>query len=282
MMSKQIFVTGASGNIGRSLVQFLLARGERIKAATRYPTEYPARPGVEPVVFDFDQPDTYATALRNTDRMVLMPRGLDLERCTTAMPLLEQAKVMGMQHVVLISGMGTEECVEFPDYYQLEQYLQASGLAYTILRPTWFMTLFIRGFFHPKERTRLCVPMGTSQFSIIDPFDIGKVAAVTLTESGHKNNVYTLTGHQCLNLHEYAVIMAKTVDSKIYYDPITETQQRVIYQRRGMSAEQIDYMMWFFAATRAGLYATVTTTVADLLGQPPTTLEQFATKHVQA
>lgn len=281
-MSKPILITGATGNIGQKLVRLLLARGECIKAATRYPTQYPATAGVEPVLFDFDQPETYTAALQNTERMVLMPRGLDLAPCTTAIPLLKEAKALGVEQIVLISGMGVEKIAKFPGHYQLEQAVEASGLAYTILRPTWFMSMFIQGLSHPRKRTQLCAPLGTAPLTFIDTADIAEVAAVTLTEGGHHNQVYTLTGAQALSLQECAAIISQAVGCSIIYDPVTDAEMSAIYQRGGMSAIAIDYMMWFFAAARAGLYATVTPTVAELLGRPPITLAHFAANHADA
>ena len=281
-MSKPILVTGASGNIGRVLVRLLLERGEPVKAATRHPGHYPTGLGVDVVDFDFDQPQTYAPALAGTDRLLLMPRGLDLEPCATAAPLLEQAKASGVRHVVLISGFGVERLVEYPGHFQLEKLVQSTGLEYTILRPTWFMTLLIRGLNLPRQRNRLCPPVGEARLSFIDTDDIAAAAAVCLTEPGHWGQIYAMTGDEIVNFDECAEIIAQNAGCQMRYEPATEDEMREIYARVGMMSPSIEYMMWYFAAVRAGWYEIVTPTVAELLGRRPTTLAQFAKKNAPA
>ena len=278
-MSKPILVTGATGNIGRVLVRLLLERGESVKAATRHPGQYPTGFGVDVVDFDFDRPETYAPALAGADRLLLMPRGLDLEPCITAAPLLEQAKASGVRHVVLISGFGVERLVEHPGHFQLEKLLQSTGLEYTILRPTWFMNLLIRGLNLPRQRNRLCPPVGEARLSFIDTDDIAAVAAVCLTGSGHWGQIYAMTGDEIVNFDECAEIIAQNAGCEMRYEPATEAEMREIYARVGMMPPSIDYMMWYFSALRAGWYEIVTPTVAELLGHRPTTLAQFAKKH---
>ncbi|MGR9105469.1 MAG: NAD(P)H-binding protein [Gammaproteobacteria bacterium] len=278
-MSGSILITGATGSIGRCLVRLLAERGESVKAATRDPARYAGSSGAEPVTFDFDRPETYSDALAGVDRMVLMPRGLDLQPCATAIPLLEKAKASGVRHVVLLSGLAADQMVEYPGHYQLENWLLNSGLDYTFLRPTWLMSMLIRGLRFPRQPDRLCPPVGEARLSFIDSDDIAAVAAVCLTEPGHQERIYTLTSDQLLNFHDCAAIISKYAACEMHYLPATEHEMRDWYARAGLNSEEIDYMMWIFNSVRAGWYETVSPNVSELLGRSPVKLEQYVAKH---
>ncbi len=280
-MSNKILVIGAMSNVGRPLIKFLTNKGEYIKAATRNPSLYPATLGVEAITFDFDKPETYMPALEGTNRLVLMPRGLDTEPETTAIPLIDQAIKMGIHYIVLISGIAIEE-MEKEGYglLSLEKYLISSGIDYTILRPSWFMSLFIRGFINPKQKDRICLPVEYAKISFIDPYDVAAVTASTLIETGHQGKTYTLTGSEALSLQECADIISQGVEYNIPYIPITEDEMRHEYKTWGqMSSKQIEYMMWFFKGVREGWYTDIYSSVSEIIKREPITFKQFVEKN---
>jgi uncharacterized protein YbjT (DUF2867 family) len=281
-MSNKILVIGATGNVGHPLVNLLKNKGERIKAATRNPTKYPTTPGVEAIAFDFDKPETYRPALEGANRVVLMPRGLDTKPETTTIPLIDQAIKMGIRHIVLISGIGTEK-MEGKGYGLLETYLMTSGIDYTILCASWFMSLFIRGFINPQQKDRIALPVGDTQISFIDPYDVAAVTATTLIEAGYQRKLYNLTGSQALTLHECAEILSKVVGYNIQYIPITDHEMRDEYRMMGkMSKEQIEYMMWFFKGIREGWYTEISPSVSEIIGREPITFKQFVERNADA
>lgn len=278
-MSNNILVVGATGNLGPPLVELLVDKGERVKAATRKPDKYPERPGVAYVKFDYDTPSTYGPALEDANRIVLIMGGLDVTPERMALPLIDQAQQMGIEHIVFMSGMNAEQTGAhwFP---RIETYLMASGIDFTILRPGWFMSLFIQGRSGPHE---ISLPLGDAKVSFIHPHDISAVAAAAITEEEHRGKIYTLSGSQPLTSKEGVDIISRATGIDLHYIPISDETMREKYQKyleKGrMTAQQIEYMMIAYQAGRDGLYSIVSPDVEDVLGRPPHTLEQFAAKN---
>ncbi len=135
-----ILVTGATGTVGREVARLLGARGLPVRAALRDPGRaddaMPA--GVAPVPFDFGRPETYDLALRGVEALFLMrpPAITDTRRYVD--PLIATARAAGVRRVVFLSVLGAERLPVVP-HRRIERSLEASGMAYTFLRPSFFM-----------------------------------------------------------------------------------------------------------------------------------------------
>ena len=144
-MSEKILVIGSTGNVGTHLVQLLAEEGQAVKAATRQPQNYPVRMKVEAVKFEYEDSSSYAPALEGVDRVFLLAKTTDPEPQNTLNPFIDAAVKAGVRHVVLMTAKGAEQS-EDAGLRKVEKHLIASGLAYTILRPSWFMQNFYPGF----------------------------------------------------------------------------------------------------------------------------------------
>lgn len=276
-MSKHILVIGATGNVGRSLVPFLVERGEVVKAATRQPEAYPSQAGVTAVSFDYDQPHTYAPALAGVDRLFLIAKGADPAPQKTVNPLIDAAKAAGVNHIVLMTAMGVEQAEEI-GLRQVERHLIASGVPYTILRPNWFMQNFSTGFIYPiLQQGGIYLPAGEAATSQIDTRDIAAVAAAALTDPGrHAGQEYPLTGPEPLTYAQTAAILTEVAGQPITYVPISEEEMAQALSGAGWEPGQVGLMLGLFQAVRAGYAAPVSPAVADILGREPIAFSQFA------
>ncbi len=149
-----ILVVGASGTLGRVLVAGLLDRGEQVRALTRDPSRIPA-PGAEVVVADFRDTAAVERAMTGCDVVVLAahgfvgPRGISPETIDRAANIaaIERAAAAGVRHIVLLSAYGAGprhpmslHRAKFAAERALKaSALKASGLTWTIIRPTPFL-----------------------------------------------------------------------------------------------------------------------------------------------
>ncbi len=132
-----ILVTGATGTVGCEVARLLGAHGLPVRAALRDPGgAVPA--GVAPVPFDFGRPETYDLALRGVEALFLMrpPAITDTRRYVD--PLIAAAREAGVRRVVFLSVLGAERLPVVP-HRRIERSLEASGMAHTFLRPSFFM-----------------------------------------------------------------------------------------------------------------------------------------------
>ncbi|MCT8140317.1 SDR family oxidoreductase [Anaerobacillus sp. CMMVII] len=278
-MSGSILVTGATGNIGYHVVLELAAKKEKIRVAVRNPKkekETFAGLEVDLVEFDFLNPDTYEKALEGVKKVFLI-RPPQLAKPKQEMQpfinLLIQKKI---EQIVFVSLMGVEKNPIVP-HRKIEDMIRESGIAYTFLRPGFFMQNL--NTTHREDiavRNELFMPVGFAKTSFIDTRDIASVAAVCLTEDGHLWRSYTLTGNKAIDYYEVAEILSKTLERKIEYkNPgIFEFRRTII--KRGTKKEFANVMTMLYVLTRLGTAEKVTSEVEKILRRPPISFEQYA------
>lgn len=284
MTTHKILIIGASGNIGHTLVRLLAEKGQLVKAATRHPNNYTAQAGVEAVAFDYVQSQSYGPALAGVDSVFAIPKNADAEAQNTLNPFIDAAKAAGVKHFVLGTAMGVDQAPPDLGYRQVELHLISSGLDYTILRPNWFMQNFNPGFILPmiQQGGAIYLPAGEALVSFIDTHDIAAVAATVLTQPGHAGKEYTLTGGAALNYTDAAAVISKAAGREIRYAPISDQTMRESLTAAGWWPNQVDLMIGLFYGVRQGWSAPVIPTLAELLGRPAITFEQFAAANAEA
>ena len=213
-----ILVTGATGNVGAEIVRLLVEQGYPVKAAMRDVQGAEERFGegtdlIDYVSFNFGRPETYEAAFRGVKAMFLMrpPAVADASKLNAA---VDAAKVAGVQHVVFLSLQGVEKNPVVP-HAKTEKYLKSSGLTYTFLRASFFMQNLDTT--HRKdiaEYGEIFVPAGRGKTSFIDVRDIAAVAVKALTEEGHENRAYELTGADALDYFQVADIFTEVLNQR--------------------------------------------------------------------
>jgi uncharacterized protein YbjT (DUF2867 family) len=279
MIHEPILVVGATGAVGSELANQLHHKGERVRGATRNPTSASRRlgSGVEYVEFDLERPETYATALAGVKRVFLIARPGDDHSDRLAIPLLDEMKRQNVRHVVDLSAYGAETRDDFA-LRKIEKHLEASGMAFTHLRPNWFMQVFASGplLAGIHSCAAIAIPAADAKISYIDVRDIAAAAVVALTTDGHANKAYTLTGPQSLGHDEIAHEISSAIGKAIRYVPISEDDARKAILSAGLSSERTERLLGFYRLVRAGACAPVSLDVESILGRPSITFERFA------
>ncbi len=274
-MTDKILVLGATGNVGKPLVSTLLARGEKVKAASR---SGHAVEGAEGVAFDFFNPESYGPAFENVDRVfVLLPTG-SMQPREMITPLIDCAKARNIK-VVFQSVLGADADDAIP-YRQIEIALENSGLPYVILRPNWFSNNFHTFWKAGIDQGQIALPAGEGKTSFIDARDIAECAASALTRDEFNGKAYDLTGPQALSYTEAAVVLSQALGKPITYTPVSDEAFIAMLTGAGVPEDYAGFLASIFYPVREGWTSAVTGAVEELTGNLPWSLSSYAKDHL--
>ncbi len=267
-----ILITGASGNVGSEVAKCLTQKNIPFLSTTHRREEA----NTEKVYFDFEQADTFLPALKGVEKLFLIrpPQISDAKRYF--LPLVQAAKQQDVKHIVFLSVLGVEN-IKFVPHAKIEQYIREAGIPYTFLRPSFFTQNIVNqhGDELRKDNT-LYVPAGKGKTSFIDVRDIGEIGAKCLTEYGHRNHAYTLTGSEALTYYDVANIFSEETGRTITYTHPTLWQFRKHMLAKGVPSAYVTVMSVIYLTTILGLAKQITPELATLLGRAPRTVREYA------
>lgn len=274
-----ILVTGSTGKVGQEVVRQLSARDVPVRALVRDPlrASHIRLPGVEIVTGDLSNPETLDAPLAGVDRVFLLSPP-DPDQVTLQGNLIEAARRTGARHVVKVSVAGG------PDsgtqigrwHWTTEKQLEASGLAFTFLRPSWYMQQML--MFAPSIAATgaFQLPMGAGAVAIVDTRDVAAIAVCALTEQGHDRKIYDLTGPEALTFDEMADELSQAAGKPIAYVHVPPDYARRQLAGLGVPRWLVDDMLVLCASFREGYGAAVSTTIPELTGRSARSFAEFA------
>jgi uncharacterized protein YbjT (DUF2867 family) len=266
-------VTGSTGNVGRELVQILADGGHPVRALRRSQGGLP--PGVEGVIGDLNNPATLDGPLEGVTGVFLMPGYDDMPG------VLAACARRGVERVVLLSGgsAASRDMTNAVTAYMVrsEDAVTASGLPWTILRPTAFMSNALRWKPQLDRGDVLRLPFADVRTACVDPRDIAAVAATALTVDGHAGQVDVPTGPQSLLPSEQVAVLADVLDRPLTAEAQPDDEARAEMLR----TTPPEYVDAFFDFSVGGALdeSRVLTTVRDVTGREPGTFAEWATRH---
>ena len=177
-----ILVTGATGNVGRNVVEQLVNRGADVRALVRDPSKASLPAVVEIVQGDLLDVDSLRSAMSGVSTLFLL-NGVVSDEYTQALIALNVAREAGIERIVYLSVIHSDIYVNVPHFagkFGVERMVEQMGLNATILRPAYYMdneiTIkdVITGYgVYP-------MPIGDKGLAMIDARDVGEIAAIEL------------------------------------------------------------------------------------------------------
>jgi uncharacterized protein YbjT (DUF2867 family) len=270
-----ILVTGATGNVGRPLVNQLAAAGARVRAVTRQPASAQFPPGVEVV-------SSAADGVRGTSAVFLNSRALGDELAA----FIDLARREGVTRLVALSAINADDDFSRqPSRFrgdrnrEVEQYAVDSGLEWVSLRPTVFVTNFF-GMWAPQIKAGDVVsgPYPSASTAPIVDGDISEVAAHALLTDDLLAQRVPLTGPQALTNAELVDVVGAVLGRRLRYQEVAPELVRQRFLAIGFSAEFADAYMGLLEST-VSKPALVTHDVEKILGRPAASVAEAVAAH---
>ncbi len=276
-----IVVTGGTGTVGSRLVRLLLERGERVRVlcrdTRRVQTLFGGR--VETCSVDLTDPDSLVPALSGADRLFLLTTAAAEPGSQRVQEhnVIAAARTSGLRHVVKLSAHGAQERSPIGfvrGLWESERELKASGLAYTILRPGGYLQNFHR--IGADDSFYTCARDGRT--ALVDVTDIATVAAVVLTEDGHEDKTYTLTGPQTHTYDEAVAILSAAAGRTITHVSVPPAALVDAMADAGLSRWLARDLTAQYEVIAAGDYDEVTGDIEVVTGRPARSIATFASE----
>lgn len=273
-----ILITGATGNIGRELVQRFIEHGTRVRILVRDERKAASFAGkVDAVIGDLDHPETLRPAMHGVDKLFLVTP--DTKQVTN---LLRAAKEAGVKHIVKVSTIEADRSLGPGKWHrQQEELIQSMGFAWTMLRPTMMMVNTAEWWAETiKTQNAVYFPGGKGCVSPVDAGDVASVAYAVLTEPGHEGNIYELTGPQSLTIAEMVATLANVLKRHIQYRDVPVFAAAIGMLRFKLPLFLVLGLMQTLGALRRSEYAYVTDVVERVGKCEPRTYEEWCRENI--
>ncbi|MFI7444291.1 NmrA family NAD(P)-binding protein [Nonomuraea indica] len=272
--SQIILVAGATGNVGRPLVEQLLAEGHRVRALTRDPAKANLPAGAEAVAGNLADSSTLAAAFAGVGAAHLISfDGADFTPLTNGPEIVALAREAGVRKVTILKG----DVGKSP----LEEAVEAGGLQWTHLAPVEFMSNALEWAESVRTEGVVREAFPDARSAMIHDADIAAVAAAALTGDGHAGQEYWLTGPEALTPAEKVRTISEVIGREVRYVPLSTDEVVEQWRQEGYSDEDVA----FFLAMRTDPPIpgdTILPTVEQVTGRPARTFAQWVRENAAA
>ena len=260
-------VLGGTGKTGRRVVERLEALGMPVRVASR---------SAEPP-FDWENPDTWAPALSGVGTAYVsyypdlaIPGAVEAVRA-----FAERAVGAGVGRLVLLSGRGEEEAQRAEA--ALQEVANEAGVEWTIVRCAWFMQNFDENYLlEPILAGEVALPSGDVPEPFVDAGDIADVAVAALTEDGHADQVYELTGPRLLTIEEAVGEISSATGREIRFVTDSLEEYEAVLAEAEVPPEFLSFLTYLFGTVLDGRNASLTDGVRRALGREPKDFRHYA------
>lgn len=269
-----IAVTGATGQLGRLIIEGLKAStSESIIALARSP-EKAADLGVESRVADYTKPETLAPALAGVDTLMFISASDIGQRVQQHLAVIEAVKTAGVKHVVYTSLLNADKTgIPFaPEHTATEAAIKESGATYTLLRNGWYSENYVGSSAGAVANGAFVGSAGDGRVSGATRADYAAAAVKVLTTEGHENKTYELAGDIAFTLTDLAAEISAQTGKTIPYTNLPVPEYAAILKTVGLPEEMAEMFAGLELFTAADDLYSESKELSQLIGRPTTPL----------
>ncbi|CAN5309171.1 SDR family oxidoreductase [soil metagenome] len=276
-----IVVTGATGQLGRLIVEGLLSTGvapDQIVATARRPEaldDFAAR-GIRVARLDYTDPASIAAALEGADKVALVSSSEVGQRFPQHKAVIDAAVAAGVGQLVYTSATAasTTALLVAPEHKATEEYLVASGIPHTILRNNWYTENYASTARQAAETGTVVASAGKGRVASATRKDYADAVAAVLTTEGHLGKTYELSGDTAWDFDELAAAISAHYGRPVVYTPVSTEEHAAALTAAGLDAGTVGFVTGLDANIRDGLLDVTTGDLSRLIGRPTTPLAE--------
>lgn len=285
-MSNTIFVTGASGKLGRAIIDHLLddqgVAPSRLIVGTRSPEKLAdlAAKGVAVRKADFDDAAGLVKAFAGADTVLIVSTdaldgaGTRLRQHRAAVTAAVEAGAKRLAYTSLPAAESSK--VSFaPDHLQTEEAVKAAGLPYLIFRNSWYQENLFMSLPQALASGQWYTSAGEGRTAFVARDDIAAAIAAALANPPATSTTYTLTGTEAYTNAEIANFVSAATGKPLQVVNLTDEQLADGMKAAGVPDAFIPTLVSFDTAARAGDLSQVTGDVETLSGRKSRSLKAF-------
>ncbi|MEV0697299.1 NAD(P)H-binding protein [Saccharopolyspora sp. NPDC050389] len=270
-------VTGATGSVGRHVVEHLRDAGERVRIMTRNPDSAGFSPDVEVARGDLGEPGTLAPALDGIERAYLFPH-------EGAADFAELAKSAGVRRIVVLSSASAaaenkraHNADSHTWHRSVERAVEDSGIDCTAIRPGAFAANSLIWAGAIQAGTAVRSAHGSAAQAPVHEADIAAVAATALLDDGHVGAKYELSGPAAISIADQVRTIGEVLGRDIPFEAVTSEQERA--ELAEFIPEEVVDMLLGYWAEAVDRPDQVLPTVEQVTGRPARSFAQWAAEH---
>ena len=284
-----ILVTGAAGLNGSAVVRELAKNRTPARALVRDRGKAAAldgSPGIEVFAGDMQRPETLGHALAGVERVLLISSA-DPAMADTQSVFIDACKKAGVRYVIKFSGRESGRGFDARKFRytamheDVERYLERSGLAWSHLRPSQFMQVYLRETPTIMARGALFLPFEDIELAPVDIGDIAKAAYGLLVGSGHENRAFDMTGPEALTMAQIADCISAAIGKEARYVAVTLEERRKALLSAGTPSQMVDDLIDQAAERRKRPVSDIRLETHSLFRIRPTTFKEFAMRNAE-
>lgn len=273
MSKPTLLVTGASGQLGRRVVELLTEQGANVIAASRSGAAYK---GATARKADFDDPAGLDKAFQGVDRALIISTDAIGRRTGQHRNAIDAAKKAGVKHIVYTSLTNPENspAIFAPEHVVTEKMLKDSGVSHTILRNNIYTDMLLMKLDHVAASGHLGGLAGNGGVGYVTRDDAARAAAAALASASTATVTYDITGPAIITQAELAGIVSRIAGKPVSYVAIAPETLR-----QALSREIAELVVSLEFAISQGKLAVATGDVKKLTGREPQDVESFLENH---
>lgn len=279
----KFLITGATGDVGSRVVELLIRGGARPRVFVRDAHKATSRFGdrVEVFVGDLADPRSISAALEGIDEFFLLNSGPQIPSRDEA--AAKAAREANVKHLVKLSSLDVQQGLAIGAWHERgEAAVRASGIPFTFVRPTGFMSNLLAWAPSIKAEGVVRSSTGDGRRAFIHSSDIAAVVVKALTTRAYLRESLPITGPEALSFAEVTARIGAAIGKPVKFQPISDEEAGQRYSRISGSAEETEAHVSLWRAIREGRLATVTNNVERILGHKPIGLDEWLTENAGA